>query len=231
MEMVRTVVFTGPLAEKFGEKFEFAANSIAEVTRALCVMVPGFEKFMMESKDNDMAFAVLVDDQDYGEEELHNPLGSSKEVHFIPVIGGAKKGGILQIIVGAVLIAAAFAAVFFLGPGAIPFAKAMIGMGVSMIVGGVVQMLSPQPKLGKNDRKDDPSSAVFNGTVNVQAQGASVPLAYGEIFAGSVVISAGINASDNYVIPGRPPTSSDGEYRGGGSMMGDVIARAIDEAE
>ena len=93
-------------------------------------------------------------------------------------------------------------------------------------------MLSPQPKTSQAEKKDDPTSYLFNGAVNVSAQGASVPVLYGESFVGSVVVSAGISATDGYVIPSwGSPGYSDGSYRGGGSMMGDVIARAIDEAE
>lgn len=234
MDAMRTVVFHGPLAEKFGSTFEFSASSVAEVCRALTVMVPGFEKYMMESKDNDMEFAILVDDENYEESQLANPLGAVKEVHFVPVIGGAKKEGILQTIVGAVLIVVGAVIGYFFGwtgIGAV-VGKAMIGAGISMIVGGVVQMLSPQPKSSQAEKKDDPTSYLFNGAVNVSAQGASVPVLYGESFVGSVVVSAGISATDGYVIPSwGTPGYSDGSYRGGGSMMGEVMARAIDEAQ
>ena len=234
MDAMRTVVFHGPLAEKFGSTFEFSASSVAEVCRALTVMVPGFEKYMMESRDNDMEFAILADDENYEESQLANPLGTVKEVHFVPVIGGAKKEGILQTIVGAVLIVVGAVINYFFGwtgIGAV-VGKAMIGAGISMVVGGVVQMLSPQPKSSQAEKKDDPTSYLFNGAVNVSAQGASVPVLYGESFVGSVVVSAGISATDGYVIPSwDSPGYSDGSYRGGGSMMGDVIARAIDEAE
>ena len=232
MDMIRTVVFTGPLAETFGERFEFAANSIAEIVNALRMMVPGFEKFMMNSKDNGMDFAVLADNESCGEEQLHNPLGNAKEVHFIPIIGGAKKGGLLQIIAGVILIVAGYFVTGLSYGWAAPVGNAMIGMGISMIVGGVVQLLSPTPKTKNSERKDDPSSYVFNGAVNVQAQGASVPVLYGESFVGSVVVSAGINAGDGYVVPSwTVPGYSDGSYRGGGSMMGEVMNRVIDEAQ
>lgn len=234
MDAMRTVVFHGPLAEKFGSTFEFSASSVAEVCRALTVMVPGFEKYMMESKDNDMEFAILADDENYEESQLANPLGTVKEVHFVPVIGGAKKEGILQTIVGAVLIVvgAVIGYVFgWTGIGAV-VGKAMIGAGISMIAGGIVQMLSPQPKTSQAEKKDDPTSYLFNGAVNVSAQGASVPVLYGDSFVGSVVVSAGISATDGYVIPSwGSPGYSDGSYRGGGSMMGEVMARAIDEAQ
>jgi hypothetical protein len=75
--------------------------------------------------------------------------------------------------------------------------NALIGMGVSMIVGGVVQLLTPMPKGPKNtDSPDNKPSYVFTGAVNTQAQGNPVPLLYGRMIVGSAVISAGINAED-----------------------------------
>jgi predicted phage tail protein len=68
-----------------------------------------------------------------------------------------------------------------------------------MVAGGVVQMLSPQPKMGKGsaDSADNQASYIFNGPVNVTAQGAAVPILYGgPMEIGSTVISAGIEAVD-----------------------------------
>lgn len=67
-----------------------------------------------------------------------------------------------------------------------------------MVVGGVVQMLSPQPKgMGAKDSPDNQPSYSMNGAVNTQAQGNPVPLAYGgPLIVGSALISGGIYAED-----------------------------------
>lgn len=227
MEVVRTIKLYGPLAAEFGHVFRFAVNSVAEASSALCKQVPGFEKFMMESKDRGLEFAIFADRDNLGEDKFQKNLVGVKEIRIVPVVTGAKRVGVLQIIAGAVLIVAgAFVSGLTYGWAA-PVGKYMIGMGISMIVGGVVQLLSPQPKMSKDDRKDDRTSYAFNGAINVQAQGASVPVLYGEMFTGSVVVSAGISAEDNYVVPSTLDRSSNAHYSGGGSFVGQVMARYL----
>jgi predicted phage tail protein len=76
-------------------------------------------------------------------------------------------------------------------------APMMFGMGVSMAMGGVVQLLSPQQRgLSTRDSPDNGASYSFNGPVNTSAQGNPVPVLYGRMIVGSAVISAGIYAED-----------------------------------
>jgi predicted phage tail protein len=70
-----------------------------------------------------------------------------------------------------------------------------MSMGASMVLGGIVQLLSPTPKIdsgiGSEDALHRPSYN-FNGVVNTTAQGHPVALAYGRVICGSAVISAGL---------------------------------------
>ena len=195
---LRTIKLSGVLSRKFGHVFRLAVSSPAEAVRALCVIVPGFERFLMESKDLGYEFAVMVGRRNLAAEELRTPVGND-EIRFVPILKGSKKGGIVQIIAGAVLI---IAGIFVTGLSygwAAPVGNYMIGMGISMIVGGVIQMLSPQPKMNKQEERDNKTSYLFQGAVNVQAQGNPVPILYGELWVGSNVISAGMDVSDGYV--------------------------------
>lgn len=129
------------------------------------------------------------------EEQVHMLLGNETELHLIPVIEGSS--GIGRIILGIVLI---LVAVF--QPQLIPVflsSQSIIGMGISMVLGGVMELLSPTPKVGKVlDAGPSPAerpSFVFNGAINIMEQGGPVPLLYGHIGrCGTVVISAGIEA-------------------------------------
>jgi predicted phage tail protein len=80
-----------------------------------------------------------------------------------------------------------------------------------MIIGGVIQLLTPVPKGSAANTAANAPSYVFNGAVNTQAQGNPVPLLYGRMIVGSAVISAGISAED-YV----PVETSVGYGYGGG---------------
>ncbi|MOA49901.1 Bacteriophage lambda tail assembly protein I [compost metagenome] len=66
-----------------------------------------------------------------------------------------------------------------------------------MMIGGVIQMLSPQVS-GLKTKEDEENSAsyAFGGPVNTTAQGNPVGLLYGQREIGGAVISAGIFAED-----------------------------------
>jgi predicted phage tail protein len=213
---LRTVRLYGRLGSRFGRSFRLAVNSPAEAVRALCVQIKGFEQWLMESKDHGVAYAVFIGKRNLAEDELDTPPGG-EDIRIAPIIIGAKEGGWFQIILGAALIAAG---VFISGMSfglAAPIGQALIGMGVSMIVGGVVQLLAPSPKGGTRDRPENTPSYAFNGPVNTQAQGNPVPVLYGELIIGSAVISAGIQADDEVYIPDATTTPTGGGTGGGGS--------------
>ena len=94
-------------------------------------------------------------------------------------------------------------------------------VGASLILSGTSQLLSPQITADgggggsfgstggatrqrardsfaseNNEIADNRASYIFNGAVNLTAQGACVPLCYGKMRVGSVVISAGITTED-----------------------------------
>lgn len=212
-DQVRTIRLYGRLGSTFGRVHRLAVGSAAEAVRALCTQVPGFERFLMQAKDNGMGFSVFLGRRNLVEDELDGPAGHD-DIRIAPILLGAKNGGVFNIILGAVLIfAGAVAGLFQL----YPLATALAGMGWGMIAGGVVQLLSPSPKgIGAQDRPDNKPSHAFNGPVNTQAQGNPVPYLFGgPMIVGSAVISAGIYAEDVYV-----PTGSAAGGGGGGSGGG-----------
>lgn len=216
---MKTIMLSGSLARLFGRTHRLEVSTPAEAIRALCATRPGFEKYLMNAKDRGIVFTVFTGRRNIEEEELTNPVGKDI-IRFIPVLAGSKKAGVLNIIVGVVLIAVGVVVQYWMG-GDPSIAQYFYGAGISMIVGGVVQMLTPVPK--NQDRKDDArKSYVFNGAVNVQAQGNPVPLLYGELIVGSAVISAGISSQDNYISGNRLGPVNGGHNRGGGHN-GDVL--------
>ncbi|WP_110951381.1 tail assembly protein [Pseudomonas bohemica] len=202
-ERLRTIKLYGTLGARFGRVHTLAVNSAAEACRALGVLFPGFEQFMINSKDKGMAFAVFHGKRNIGKEELNDPPGRA-EIRIAPVIQGSKRAGMLQTVVGVAIIAAAS----FLSGGVAAGAgsTALFGtasgalagsIGISLALGGVAQMVAGTPKgLGAQDQADNKPSYGFNGPVNTQSQGNPVPLGYGRMIVGSAVISAGIYAED-----------------------------------
>lgn len=76
-----------------------------------------------------------------------------------------------------------------------PWGTSLMGLGASMALGGIVQMLSPQ-QAGLAGTANNGTSYYFNGPVNSAAQGEPVPLVIGEMVVGSKVVSSGIYAED-----------------------------------
>ena len=79
------------------------------------------------------------------------------------------------------------------------FASSIGLIGVSLVLGGVAQLISPTPKIssGEDSTNDPRKSYSFSGIQNVARQGVPVPVVYGEMIVGSVTISAGINTEDD----------------------------------
>lgn len=199
-QQLRTVRLYGELGARFGRTHRLAVSSTAEAVRALSVLYKGFEKYLMEARDHGMAFAVFLGKRNIGEDALL--MHTQQDIRIAPVLMGSKNSGLVSIILGVALIG-----VSFLIPGAGMFAAALFNAGIAMALGGVVQLLSPQPKDPKSkDKAENEPNYAFNGPVNTQAQGNCVPVAYGWPWTGSAVVSAGIQADDVY-IPATTPGS------------------------
>ena len=204
MTPLKTIRLYGKLGTRFGRIHRLAVASAAEAVRALCMTRPGFERELMTSRDRGVDYAVFLGKKNISQEELADPAGKD-DIRIAPVLQGASKGGIFQIILGAALMVfAMWAQGSFTSLGSLSEAlkaKSWIGvtamMGMSMMMGGVLQLLSPQMKgLSTRDNVENGASYAFTGAVNTTAQGNPVPVGYGRMIVGSAVISAGIYAMD-----------------------------------
>ena len=195
--MLRKVKLYGPLAdfvvERGGqETMEADISTPAEAIRFLVANWPDLQGHMAEQY-----YKISTGNFEVEQEELHYP--ASNEVKIVPVIGGAG-GNTGRIILGAALIAAAIAmpagagafAGFSSTAGAGWVTKALVQVGASLVLGGIAGMLTPVPK--KPEFEQDPKlSYSFGGVQNTTRAGTPVPIIYGEIFTGSVIISAAID--------------------------------------
>ncbi|WP_448652705.1 tail assembly protein [Pseudomonas fluorescens] len=191
---MRTVLLSGSLARLFGREHRVTTSGGFKDVMGYFKQFPGFERYMLQSADRGLRFAVFNGKHNMAEDDIQKPLGKDV-IRIAPVLTGSKRAGGLQTIIGAVLIAVAYFNPFGYLTG--PAASMMMMAGVSMTMGGVMQMLSPPPKgLGAQDSPNNRPSYSFNGPVNTNAQGNPVGLLYGQLVVGSAVISAGIYAQD-----------------------------------
>jgi len=182
------------LAKFIGRRvLEANVATAAEAVRFLIANWPELEQHMA-----DQHYRVSVGSYDLTEDELHDPAGQ-QQIKIVPVMAGA--GAVGRIIAGVALVAvslllapgAALAGgLLTLGPTAVSIG---VGIGVSLVLGGVAQLLTPVPRMntGKDSEKDPRKSYSFSGIQQTSRQGVPVPIVYGETLVGSVVISAGID--------------------------------------
>jgi len=147
---------------------------------------------MNNSKRRGITYAVFKGKRNLAEDDLGFPV-TGDVIRIVPVIIGSKRAGLLQTILGAVLIVAGYALSGFTGGASL----ALVAPGVALAAGGVIQMLSPQTAgLASKQDADNQASYAFGGVTNTAAQGYPVPLLYGKRRIGGAIISAGIYVED-----------------------------------
>ena len=197
--MLRKLKLYGQLAEFIGHKeFEIKVNSVSQAVSFLIHNFPEVERFMSPKY-----YQVKVGNYEIDESELAYPVGQ-EDIHFIPAISGAGRG-FGKLLLGAALIGLAFAmpGATFQGFGGFKAAagfsgfQAAIGnLGIALTLMGVNELLFPLPQPQKFNSEEDPQlSFSFSGVQNTSRAGTPVPIVYGEIITGSVVISAAIDTN------------------------------------
>ena len=206
--MLSKVKVYGHLAEHLGQStFEALIRTPAEAVRFLICNFPELRGLM---RDGYYKVAVGRHDLQLADcpEQLHYPVGSSEVVSIIPVVTGAggSRGGVGAILLGAALIGTAIvtggASLTFGAGGFGAVAGSSIGLsvaagniGLALVLSGTAALLSPTPEVPglDGDPRNDPNNFSFSGVQNTSREGVPVPVAYGEVIVGSVVISAGLN--------------------------------------
>jgi predicted phage tail protein len=182
--MLREIRVYGRLAKFLGKRvFRAEVASAAEAVRFLVANFPQLEKHMA-----DQHYRVSVGGYELSVEELHDPAGQ-QQIKIVPVLAGA--GAVGRIIAGVALLAVGL---FVPGIGALG-AQLIVGVGASLVLGGVAQLLTPVPTVpqGGDTEQDPRKSYSFSGVQQTSRQGVPVPIVYGRCLVGSVVISAGID--------------------------------------
>ena len=190
---MREIRLYGKLAKFLGRRvFRAEVGSAAEAVRFLVANFPQVEKHMA-----DQHYRVSLGERDLELDEIHHPSGQ-QVIKIAPVIAGA--GSVGRILLGAALIAVSFVtfgagALAGLGVAGAWGSSLLFGVGASLLLGGVAQLLSPVPEtpMGMDSASDPRKSYSFSSIQNTSRQGTPVPVVYGEVIVGSVVISAGID--------------------------------------
>mgnify|MGYP003125752331 FL=1 len=212
--MLRTVKVYGHLAEHCGQSvFEAMVRVPADAIKFLLCNFPELRGLM---RDGYYKVAVGPHDLQLADcpEQIGYPLAVDDVVQVIPVVSGAGGGGVGKILAGAALIGLSLAlpgggmfggTVFGVlgGPTASAAALTTVAtvasqVGAALVLGGVAQIISPQPpSLPEFD--NDPRRANnfgFSGIQQTAREGSTIPVVYGETLVGSIIISQGLNVDE-----------------------------------
>ena len=226
--MQQVVRLLGDLGERYGaEHTYFDLRTPADAIKLLCINSPGFQQELIEAHEHGVGYRLIQAGTDLDYADLQLPIGSN-DLILTPVIAGSG-GSTGKILAGVALIAIAIAvpgaglagtSLFASIGGAATFGAGVAAaagvIGVSLVLGGVAQMLSPQPtipKLGGNrlgsgeaSSTDGPQSVTrgtdgrqsyaYTGAANTVGVGATIPVAYGEVLIGSHLLSANVEVTD-----------------------------------
>jgi len=225
--MQQVVRLLGDLGERYGAEHAFYnLRTPADAIKLLSINYPEFKAELITAHEKGIGYRVLQAGVDLNFDELQLPIGQN-DLIITPVLVG--QDGVGKIFAGIGLIAVSFllpgaglfgASAFgaFGGPIAAAGTLTTVGtaisaIGASMILGGVTQMLSPQPDIGVggvsnrsnlqatrpesvNRGADGQQSYAYLGAQNTVGVGATIPVAYGKVLIGSHVISADVDVAD-----------------------------------
>ncbi|ANC35219.1 tail assembly protein [Acinetobacter baumannii] len=211
--MLKTIKLYGILGQKFGREFKLDVANTREAMRALSVQIAGFEQYMLTAHKQGLAFAIflkskntsnkrgkkrpaiydhetkrLITGENIGEEQLDMNT-EAETIHIVPrVMGAGGNGGVLQLVLGVVLIVAGV----MTGGTSSVYGIALIGAGAGMAMGGVASMLMPKVATTQDQNQDgNRANEGFGSAVTTVAQGNPVPILYGQREVGGFIVSAG----------------------------------------
>jgi predicted phage tail protein len=204
---MKVVKVYGALRKYLGQcRFQFEADTPAQAIKALCVNFPGLDKWLLDSEQDGVAYRVTIGKEKIGEDDL-SPLvmpWSEREVFSItPVIAGAgRTGAMIGIGIGIIALAIITGGIAsagvtlggFMGIGT--YGTIAVGIGASLVLGGISQLISPTPNFSSMERGKETArfeSFTFSGITNTVQQGLPVPICYGRAYIGSAVISSGLD--------------------------------------
>lgn len=192
MQLKKIKVY-GKLRQFLGKSYFMAA--VKSPQQAMSFLIANFEG--IQKHMNDQIYKVKMGGRIITEEYLS--MTGQGDIQIIPIAIGS--GPVVAAIAGAIGSAAA-AVVSVAGTilTSSVVTTALTTIGTSMIIGGITDLLSPQnPTPNTSSVSDiDPNSRgsySFTGIQNVSSSGVPIPILYGYVYSGSIIISSGTDAT------------------------------------
>jgi predicted phage tail protein len=196
------------------EEWHLDVKSVSEAIRAININTRGALETYLAGPAKARLYRIALQKRDnvIDPKEATNRSGRST-IYIMPTIRG-RNSGLGKVLAGIALIALTYgAAAGFLGAAAGNFVGAgafgaiaggsatlagtvLMGFGISLLLGGISQILTPRPQ-GPNASPDQNASTTFPGTAAVVTQGGTLPVVYGRALVAPIPIA--ITTSNNDV--------------------------------
>jgi len=200
--MKRKIYLEGDIANKFGQELDADVSSVKEALLLIGANYPEFKKYLVDSHQAGVGFAIDVAGiQVEEEEDIILPLLEG-DITIMSIPAGSKSAG------AKILAAIAIIAFVFFAPILAPAAGAAAGsagtslsvamatmattgtmtaagvvgtigmmLGMSLAMAGIQQLMAPDPSVDEAA----PQSYLFNGSEQNIIEGDPVPVLYGEL--------------------------------------------------
>jgi predicted phage tail protein len=246
-------VLHGSFGQEVGSEWNLSVKTAAAGLRLIEANTRKCIRFLADAKNRNVEYQILMDNKPiHSEEELSITLGKTTEIHFVPVVEGAKSG-VGKILAAAAILVAVFVfqqyyAVGYLGgyagvgsfatQGVLGATATAVGAAVSnaalmaamsLAIGGITQIVVGTPKNDKMSDEEVQPSYIFNGPVNTTRQGNPVALCYGKVLCGSSLVTLQVSSTDiaaPVVRVDDPDASDENGFSGGGSAFTSGSANA-----
>lgn len=181
------VTLHGILGQEFQKCFSLAIKRPKEVFDAISCAYPQFRNRLAELARQGIHFTVLIDGKRIEKaEDLY--ISTSQDLDIVPIICGAgSNGGIIAVIAIGLLTG---------GAGLVMSVGWLTSIGASIALMGLQMALAPKPKMERpsSDVSGAKQSFNFSSKANVAEQGIPVPVGYGRLRVGSVVVQSSIKS-------------------------------------
>jgi predicted phage tail protein len=195
---MRKVILQGFLGDKYGTVWDIDANTYPEVFSCIEANYPTFRKDLIEFAEAGGDLDIQTGDKFIEVEDMLYPI-ENNTIIITPVPTGGKSGG-AKILAAIAIVAVTF---IILGPAGVAAALSggmgltaqiavatALSVSLNLAMTGIQQLLAPDPSVDTNDQ-----DYLFSGPENTVASGNVVPVLFGEMIVGGVVMSSGIGAS------------------------------------
>jgi len=214
---MKEVILNGFIGEKYGRNWKVKANNVTDVFSCIEANYPSFRKDMIDYLESGGDVSVQSGDRFIEEEDLLYSMPEDTMI-ITPVPAGAKGGG-AKLLLGALLLSTflipglnvfgltllqtvpvayapgSAAAIAAAGGGLVAptittltlTGKLVLGLGAGLALAGLSQIMAPKV----DEEGPGANNYLFNGPQNTIAQNNVVPVLFGEMIVGGVVIASG----------------------------------------